>query len=293
MKRIALKIDVDTLAGSNIGAPALAELLSRQQAQASFFFSLGPDRSGCQAKAGSLKHFYNLRTRLYGRLLPAPEIARRSRDALQKIHASGFETGLHGWNRVAWEDRIAEARTAWIDAEIARAGKRYAEIFSTHASASAAPGWKGHRHALRLTQRLGLSYASDCRGSGPFIPVIEGEIVACPQLPTTLPTLDEVLKLDSSLSTEGAFERILKLSLAIPGDHVFTLRAELEGIRFLAAFEKLLTDWKAAGCSLVALRDLRADLKIELLPRHTIQFVEIPGRPGKRMIQGPAYPLEG
>jgi undecaprenyl phosphate-alpha-L-ara4FN deformylase len=50
-----------------------------------------------------------------------------------------------------------------------------------------------NRHALRLTQRLGFCYASDCRGKFPFIPVIDGEIVLCPQLPTTLPTLDELL----------------------------------------------------------------------------------------------------
>ena len=139
---------------------------------------------------------------------------------------------------------------------------------------------------------MGLSYASDSRGSHPFIPVIDGEIVACPQLPTTLPTLDEVLKLDPSLSAEGAFERILKLSLAIPGDHVFTLRAELEGIKFFAAFETLVQRWKEAGVSLIALCDIRAGLAIERLPRHTVEFAEIPGRPGKRMTQGPTYPLQ-
>jgi undecaprenyl phosphate-alpha-L-ara4FN deformylase len=51
-------------------------------------------------------------------------------------------------------------------------------------------------HALRLTQRLGYRWASDCRGSHPFIPVWNAEIVACPQLPTTLPTLDELIGTD-------------------------------------------------------------------------------------------------
>lgn len=47
---------------------------------------------------------------------------------MRKIQADGFETGLHAWNRVAWEEQIATAKLAWIDAEIGRASKRFAEI---------------------------------------------------------------------------------------------------------------------------------------------------------------------
>ena len=49
---------------------------------------------------------------------------------------------------------------------------------------------------------------------------------------------------------------------------------------------------KEAGVSLLALCDIRAGLSIERLPRHTVEFAEIPGRPGKRMTQGPTYPLQ-
>ncbi|SDG86013.1 polysaccharide deacetylase family protein [Propionivibrio dicarboxylicus] len=291
MKRIALKIDVDTLAGTRIGAPALAQLLDRQQVKGTFFFSLGPDRAGCQKSGESLKRFYPLATRLRGRLLPSADISRRTLDILRRIHSEGHEVALHAHDRVAWEAGIDKATTAWIDAEMSRAEKRFTEIFAEKPAAFAAPGWKSQRHALRLTQRLGYSYASDTRGSHPFIPVIDGEIVACPQLPTTLPTVDEVLALDPALTTAGAYERILKLSLAIPGDHVFTLRAEIEGMRFLTEFEKQIADWKEAGTALVPLRELRADSAVALLPRHVVEWAEIPGRRGLRMTQGPAYPL--
>ena len=293
MKRIALKIDVDTLQGARVGIPTLINLLQQHDASGTFFFSLGPDQSGCQPGASSLKRFYPLKTRLCGRILPSPDISNRCREVLRQTQVAGFETGIHAWDRVAWEERSVGATSAWIENEMKRADARFTEIFSEKPTTCAAAGWISHRHALRLTQRMGYSYASDCRGSHPFIPVIEGEIVACPQLPTTLPTLDEVLSIDAALSAEAAAERILKLSQAIPGDHVFTLRTELEGTLFTNAFEELVQGWKDAGYTLVALRDLRAELKISELPRHTIQFAEIPGRPGKRMIQGPAFPLEG
>ncbi len=290
MKRIALKIDADTCLGTLTGVPALTALLKKHEAQGSFFFSLGPDSSGRQNTTDSLKRFYGLKTRLYGRLLPSPDIGKRCRDILCQTHEAGFETGIHAWNRVAWEERILDADNAWSKTQIEQAEKRFSELLSIRANAHAAAGWRSNRHALRLTQRLGFSYASDCRGSQPFIPVIDGEIVACPQIPTTLPTFDEILTLESSFTPEAVAEHILKLSIVIPGDHVFNLRAELEGMLFTSAFEHLLNGWKEAGFSLVALRDLRSSLEPAELPRHEVRFEEIPGRPGKRMIQGPSFP---
>src|SRR3546814_13802247 len=70
---------------------------------------------------------------------------------------------------------------------------RYQEIFMAPAMIHGAAGWQMNVHAYRLTQRLGFRYCSDTRGSHPFLPVYNAEIVACPQLPTTLPALDELL----------------------------------------------------------------------------------------------------
>ena len=50
--------------------------------------------------------------------------------------------------------------------------------------------------ALALEEQLGFSYASDTRGNGPFMPLIAGRRGRVPQLPTTLPTLDELIGLD-------------------------------------------------------------------------------------------------
>ena len=88
-----------------------------------------------------------------------------------------------------------------------------------------------NRHAYRLTQRLGFSYCSDTRGSVPFVPVYQGEIIACPQLPTTLPTLDEMIGSDGS-TTDNVADHLLELTSArSPAGHVYTLHAELEGMK--------------------------------------------------------------
>ncbi len=289
-KRIALKIDVDTLRGTLSGVPTLVDILQRQGASASFFFSLGADQSGRENRSTSLKRYYDLSTRLYGRLLPAPNIGKRGKEILRSVADAGFEVGIHAWNRRAWEEKISTAPNAWVESEMAQAYSRFAEFFPDTAKVHAAAGWCMNRHALRLTQRMGFAYASDCRGSHPFIPVIDGEIVDCPQLPTTLPTLDEILALEPDLSVQQATERILQLSCAISGDHVFTLRAELEGMPFAAVFEQLLSGWKDASCQLLALRDIATTLERKDLPRHAVSFGETPGRRGQRMMQGEIFP---
>ena len=289
MKCIALKIDVDSFQGSLLGVPALLALLERHALSASFFFTLGKDRGACEPRATSLKSYYGLRTRLYGRFLPAPNIGKRCVKILQQVQAAGFEVGLHAFNRVAWEKNILRAENAWVEAEMNQGCARFADIFFEPPKAHAAAGWKMNRHALRLTQRLAFDYASDCRGSHPFLPVFDGELIDCPQLPTTLPTLDEVCSLEPSFSTDQAVDRILQLSSAIDGNHVFTLRAELEGMRFLPSFERLIVGWKSRAYPLLSLRDFHRRLDPYALPRHIVHLAESPGRAGLHLTQGARF----
>ena len=289
MNRIALKIDVDTYKGTLHGVPALIELLQRYDAGATFFFSLGPDQSGCETRTTSLSRYYDLRTRLYGRMFPSPNIGVRCAEIMQQVGSAGFEVGIHAWNRVLWEKSIQQAENPWVEGEIAKACIRFEELFGGVPRLHAAAGWRMNRHALRLTQRLGFSYASDCRGSHPFIPVIDGEIIGCPQIPTTLPTLDELLVLEPKYSVDQAVDRIAQLSRAISGDHVFTLRAELEGMKFIEAFERLLATWKSNNQLLVPLRDIRTEIDPGRLPRHTVSMEDTPGRKGARLTQGNAF----
>lgn len=289
MKRIALKIDVETYRGTLSGVPALIEILQRHNVGGTFFFSLGPDHSGREALSSSLGRYYGLSTRLYGRLLPSPNIGTRCSEILRQAGNAGFETGIHAWDRVGWEQKVHQAGNPWIEAEMNKSCARFAEIFAEMPRAHGAAGWRMNRHALRLTQRLGFSYASDCRGNHPFLPVIDGEIVACPQLPSTLPTLDEVLMLEPGCSPDQATDRILQLSSAIVGDHVFTLRAELEGMKFCSTFEHLISEWKNKDYQLVALREIHATLDIQKLPLHNVRFADVPGRAGARMMQGKPF----
>lgn len=299
--KLALKIDVDTYRGTRLGVPRLIEVLKKHEAGATFLFSLGTDHTGRAIKRvfrpGFLKKVsrtsvlahYGLKTLLYGTLLPGPDIGRQCADIMRSARDAGFEVGIHTWDHVKWQDRVAQADARWTGEEMGAACLRFSEIFGEAARTHGAAGWQMNLHALRLTQRLGFDYCSDTRGSCPYIPVYRGEIIACPQLPTTLPTLDELIGLEG-LTADNVAAHLLKLSgNPPPSGHVYTLHAELEGMKFLAVFEALLAGWKAMGHELVGTRDLYAALELKKLPRHELIMGEIPGRSGTLALQGKEF----
>lgn len=299
--KLGLKIDVDTYRGTREGVPRLIEALKKHHAGATFLFSLGPDHTGRAitralrpgfmnkvSRTSVLEH-YGLKTLLYGTLLPGPDIGKRCAEIMRGTRAAGFETGIHTWDHVKWQDHVARRDAHWTGEEMGAACLRFAEIFGDNARTHGAAGWQMNLHALRLTQRLRFDYCSDTRGRCPFIPIWRGEIIACPQLPTTLPTLDELIGLDG-LTPDNVAAHVLRLSENPQATgHVYTLHAELEGMKLLPAFEALLLGWREMGYELVPLREMFNALKPELLPRHEIVMGEIPGRSGTLALQGKEF----
>ena len=295
--KLALKIDVDTYRGTRLGVPRLVELLRQYGANATFLFSLGPDHTGRAIKRvfrpgfmkkvsrTSVLEHYGIVTLLYGTALPGPDIGRRCADIMRAVRDGGFEVGIHTWDHVNWQDHVAAANAQWTEREMQRACDRFEQIFGVRARVHGAAGWQMNRHAYRLTQQLGFDYCSDTRGKHPFIPIHNAEIIACPQLPTTLPTLDELIGIDG-LTTENVADHLLQLSRdPSPTGHVYTLHAELEGMKLAPVFEKLLAGWRAAGYALVSLRDYFDALEAKTLPRHVVTAAEIPGRSGTLALQ--------
>ena len=290
--RLALKVDVDTYRGTREGVPRLLRLLERRGAGASFFFSLGPDHTGRAVKRIFRKNFfgkvrrtsvlqhYGLRTLLYGTLLPGPDIGRRCAGEMRAVRAAGFEVGVHCWDHVRWQDFVAGEDAAWTAHEMRLAEERFHSIFGTPPTSWAAAGWQTNRHAAAYQERAGFDYASDTRGFCPFVPLWNQRTCGCVQIPTTLPTLDELI------GREADPVRSLLSATEAKRDQVFTAHAELEGGHFGAMLEALLAGWKAQGYEIVSLAELRRSLGGEALPRHEIVFAGVPGRSGTLALQG-------
>jgi peptidoglycan/xylan/chitin deacetylase (PgdA/CDA1 family) len=300
---VALKIDVDTLRGTREGVPALIELLRREGVGATFLFSLGPDHTGRairrvfrrgfvgKVRRTSAVRHYGVRTLLYGTLLPGPDIGLRAGDVMRRVRDEGFETGVHTWDHTKWQDGVATANAAWTRRQIQLACDRYADVFKEAPRVHGAAGWQMNLHALRLTQALGFDYCSDGRGTEPHLPVWNAELIRCAQLPTTLPTLDELIGVDG-VDEGNAHERLHALTATPPAHgrgHVFTLHAELEGLQLAPVLARLISGWKAQGYVVTSMRRLYEQLQPMALPRYEVSPGTVPGRSGTLLVQGAEF----
>ena len=297
--KLALKVDVDTFRGTREGVPRLVEILKRHGARATFLFSLGPDHTGRAARRvfrkgfmhkvsrTSVREHYGTKTLLYGTLLPGPDIGKRAAAAMRQARDAGFEAGIHAWDHVDWQDKVVQADAKWTEREMRKSVERFQQVFGAAPTSHGAAGWQMNVHSLRLTQRLGFAYSSDTRGTCPFVPVCRAEIILCPQIPTTLPTLDEMIGLDGA-TADNVHGKLLERT-ATPALHVYTLHAELEGGKLAPVFERLLEGWKAQGYELVSLREVADSLNVKNLPRHEMVMDAIPGRSGEVAVQGPEF----
>jgi peptidoglycan/xylan/chitin deacetylase (PgdA/CDA1 family) len=298
MARIALKVDVDTLRGTREGVPRLLRLLGQRGLQATFLFSLGPDHTGRALKRvfrpgflskvsrTSVTRHYGYRTLMYGVLLPGPDIGRQAAADLRATRDAGHECGIHTWDHVLWQDEVRRRDAAWTRAEMQKSRDRYRDIFGVNPPTHGAAGWQMNDAAFGQIDDWGMAYASDGRGSAPYRLSIKGRTLRHVQLPTTLPTLDELIGNDGL--DAGNVARGLLKSTESDRDQVYTLHAELEGGLLAPAFEALLDGWRAQGHELVTLAGLYRHIDPAALPVRPLVWGSVPGRSGELIVDAVA-----
>ena len=253
---LGLRIDVCTYEGLRTGVPALLSLLARFEQRASFFLALGPDRSGralfqlfrpgfaAKMRRTRAIRAYGWRTVLSGTLLPARQ-AGDLEEVVRAIPAAGHEVAVHGYDHRRWQDRLFRMAESEVRREMAQAATVYHQVIGRQPRGFGAPGWQCSPASLRALDDMGFAYASDTRGRQPFYPSLNGRKLRTLQIPTTLPTLDEVLGLDE---TDGeGFVRLVNQRVRQDPWPVITLHAEMEGRRFLGVAEALFTRWRGQG----------------------------------------------
>ena len=205
MNPLCLRVDVCTYRGLRDGVPGVLDVLRRAKARATFYVTFGPDASGLallklfnpkfalkmlRTKAAST---YGWATAFYGTLLPSPLVGAGLPDTLKRIRDDGHEIGVHGWDHRRWQDKLPKYAAEKLRDEFSRMMDAYRSILGAAPASFAAPAWLLTPDLFDLEQRAELAFASDTRGTGPFLPVFGGREGSVPQLPVTIATLDECL----------------------------------------------------------------------------------------------------
>jgi len=294
---LAIKVDVDTDRGTRIGVPALQNLFAEIGVPATFLFSLGPDNTGRAIKrifrTGFFKKaartnvigIYGVRTLLNGVLLPAPHIGKRHADVMRAVRDAGHEVGIHCYDHIRWQDGLAHMSRDEVFAELAKAREEFERIFGEPARTAGAAGWQANAMSLEAYDAAGFLYGSDVRGSHAFFPRVNGKVFKTLQIPTTLPTLDELLG-RPEYPEDTLIDRYL--SWMRPGQlNVLTIHAELEGMKNLELFHTLLMLIRARDINVVRLDHMAHGLlrESETIPACDVVDGTVDGRSGTMAIQ--------
>ena len=256
MKILALKIDVDSHRGYREGVPSLLELFDRRNIIASFFFSMGPDK---------LPGFWS---RLRGETCPT--IISSAPGIIRDADRRGHDCGIHAWNPQEWKRDLDRLPVTTLEAILRKAVKNYIERTGHAPHGSAAPGWCVSDMSLRIQDELNVEYGSDTLGFYPFIPKMGRKIFSTPQIPTTLPQLEQVRKQHPALKIEQLASTMIE-SLQ-DGLNVLSLRAENEGIAQLELMEKILECCKSNEVRVLDLLSVSKTLQKKTLPVSEIDF---------------------
>ena len=293
-RRVALKVDCDTYVGTREGIPRLLEIFAARGIRATFYFTLGPDRSGVAAQRvftqpGFLKKMlrsraaslYGFPTVLYGTLLPAPRIGELCEAQMRSCRLAGHDTGVHGWDHVGWHDALDRWSTERVRAEVSRAHDEFLRILGAPADTSAAPGWTANARSLEVEETRKLRFTSNSRKGAPFFPSASGRTFTTLEVPSTLPTLDETLAWDS-LGEGGDDAQLAWFRAAVRGTEVHTVHTEVEGRSKAELFARILDAWKADGVRFVTLREIAEEALARRgeVPARELVRTTLPGRGG-------------
>src|SRR5215468_1183946 len=124
-----------------------------------------------------------------------------------------------------------------VEAELSRALSTFHDLLGFDAVGFAAPGWQCSAASLAVIGRGPFGYQSSTRGRCAFRPRIGTVESPLPEVPTTLPTLDELLALGQPLDS---IRTAVLGSIRDDGPHVLTVHAEVEGGAYLDFFAGLL-----------------------------------------------------
>ena len=287
MTDVGLRIDVDTMRGTCTGVPNLIRLFKSYNIKATFFFSVGPDNMGrhlwrlirptflvkmLRTKAANL---YGWDILLKGVFLPGPVIGKRCSKPVKDAEKAGHEIGLHAWDHHKWQVHMEKMNKQVLASQIKKGYDLLTDIIGRSPDSFAAPGWRITADALLALEKFPFIYTSDCRGTSIFRPMVADRSVGHIQVPTTLPTYDELIGVKC---TPDAYNDCLIDMIKQDSLNILTIHAEVEGNACFDMFKEFLNKAEKQNIAFKPLGEILSDTK--KTDRSSIHKSVVKGRDG-------------
>jgi hypothetical protein len=160
---------------------------------------------------------------------------------------------------------------------LGRASRLFEQSLGSPPLFSGAPGWQATPASLQAQDHYGFAFASDCRGQKPFYPRVAGMVLKTLQIPTTLPTSDELLGLHG-MNEERLADYYLR-NLRQDSINLLGLHGEMEGLRYAGWLRSFLARSLKTGAQFSLLSEI-AQHESPMAAPDEVLLREIPGRAG-------------
>ncbi len=264
--KIGIRVDVDTFKGMRKGVPCILDILSRNNIQATFFFSMGPDNMGrniwrllrpaflWKMLRTNAPDLYGWDILLAGTLWPGKLIGKNNAEIIKRCARGGHEIGVHCWNHYQCQNFGANLSEETFRTLFSKAFSTLADIIGKLPVCSGVPAWRCTDNMLKVKESFHFRYNSDCHGTNIFKPIVNGEALSTPQIPLTLPTFDELIG-RKGVTIQNYNETLLSL-LQPNALNVLAVHAEVEGGIYAALFDAFVKIALERGFELVPLGKL-------------------------------------
>lgn len=258
MKILSLKIYADTLNGYRDGVPHLLDIFDELGIDVSFFFGMGNE--GRKSPLSKI-------------LGEGKEIVASAPGILRDASKRGQDCGIYGWNPLEWQNRLEKMKDSTLEADIKRAIEYFARRTGCRPNGFAAPGCRVSYMSLRIQDDLRFKYCSDTFGFYPFMPQLSWKIFSTPQVPSTLPPVEIILK---KTSEAVARARLLELSDSLPeGLSVLPMNAAVANDKEICApLYEFLLRLNDMGVKFMSLYSVVKSVNIEKLAPSDIVFTK-------------------
>ncbi len=249
---VALKIDL--LVADEIPrlVPPLRKLLDDYRLKATFFPALSRESaSGAFVRWLSKTGF----------------LSESARAALLDLREQGHEIGALPLQPALWRSEIQSRDADWSRRQIEAGLRAYRELFQDRPRGFSAVDYSLNADVAWLESELGLDYAVDTRGLHPYLPMTPNGPSKCPQIPVTLPRIEDMLAAGEALGDMHQSLFMESQKPLLPG-HVFSFTAAHPG--HLDVLEKLIVMWMGSQRKLVTLREMLEEVETDRLGYHHI-----------------------
>jgi peptidoglycan/xylan/chitin deacetylase (PgdA/CDA1 family) len=269
MRILAFKVYADTTDGYREGVPRLLDIFDESGTRASFFFGMGSEGAG---------------TPLSKLLGDNRDIVASAPGILRDAAKRGQDCGIYGWNPQEWRFRLEKMKDTSLEADITRSIEYFARRTGHRPSGFAAPGCRVNYMSLRIQDDMRFRYCSDTFGFYPFMPRLSWKTFSTPQIPSTLPPIEAVLKKSSEAEARARFA---ELAEALPdGLSVLPMNAATVNAKELyAPFYEFAQRLRSMGVKFMSLNDVARSVDALSLAPCEIVFARAFGMPNEVAVQ--------